>query len=337
MILTAIDVSGWLWAGKDVSNSLLYAMRVSLGALQMPFYLGFIVASCYSDFKLRKLDILHAIPFLFFLYLTLPGNQLQLAANNQEMELFYISASESVFEFVISNLQYYVYIAIAVFILLQFRAIFQKHYSDSRSSVFSWLLQLVVVSILAHTLSFVRGLISFTSISEAYIYLQIFGALVVLAVITWITLKALLEPDIFRGIDRTLLAASKRVKGEPNRHVSQDREEAKLLRYMEEEQPYLNAELTLLDLSQQLAMTQRDLSELINQKLAVHFFDFINSYRIERAKERLIEDRALTVLEILYSVGFNSKSSFNTAFKKHAQSTPTAYRKANSLVNEKSA
>ena len=59
------------------------------------------------------------------------------------------------------------------------------------------------------------------------------------------------------------------------------------------------------------------------------FFDYINEYRINDAKTLLKEQTDLTVLEILYKIGFNSKSSFYTAFKKETQQTPTKYRKSN--------
>jgi AraC-like DNA-binding protein len=63
-------------------------------------------------------------------------------------------------------------------------------------------------------------------------------------------------------------------------------------------------------------MNSRDLSILINQNLNQHFFDFINKYRIIEAMNILKNPakKELTVLEILYEVGFNSKSSFNTGF-----------------------
>ena len=72
----------------------------------------------------------------------------------------------------------------------------------------------------------------------------------------------------------------------------------------------------------------RDLSVLINQDLNQHFFDFVNEYRIKKAMSILGDTTKyhLTVLKILYDVGFNSKSSFNTAFKKHTGTTPTQYR-----------
>ncbi|GGD71060.1 helix-turn-helix domain-containing protein [Maribacter cobaltidurans] len=71
------------------------------------------------------------------------------------------------------------------------------------------------------------------------------------------------------------------------------------------------------------------MSLLINHHLGKHFFDFINEYRVNEAKAILENPDAnqFTVLEILYQVGFNSKSTFYTAFKKVTNKTPTQYRK----------
>lgn len=99
---------------------------------------------------------------------------------------------------------------------------------------------------------------------------------------------------------------------------------------MVEEKPFLNPSVTIQDISNDLEIPVRELSLLINHKLGQHFYDFINAYRIESAMDILkdVTKSKLTVLEILYHIGFNSKSSFNTAFKKHTGNTPTAYRKS---------
>ena len=82
-----------------------------------------------------------------------------------------------------------------------------------------------------------------------------------------------------------------------------------------------------------LNIPAKDLSLLINHDLNQHFFDFVNGFRIRKAMEMLSDPdkKEFTVLEILYDVGFNSKSSFNTAFKKYTQLTPTEYRKKHLL------
>ncbi|MNY38368.1 HTH-type transcriptional regulator CdhR [compost metagenome] len=99
---------------------------------------------------------------------------------------------------------------------------------------------------------------------------------------------------------------------------------------MADKEPFLDPSLTIQELSNQIDIPVRDLSILINHHMDQHFFDFVNEYRIQKAmiilKNPLKKD--LTVLEILYEVGFNSKSSFNTSFKKYTNLTPTAYRNA---------
>ena len=102
---------------------------------------------------------------------------------------------------------------------------------------------------------------------------------------------------------------------------------------MEENEPYLESNLSMYDLAKQLNVSARELSICINHTLDKHFFDFINEYRIKKAMEliRNSSDDKLTILEVLYEVGFNSKSSFNTAFKKHTGITPTEFKKNSSL------
>src|SRR5690606_2947811 len=109
-----------------------------------------------------------------------------------------------------------------------------------------------------------------------------------------------------------------------------NQKQAEFLRqWMEGHKPYLIAGLTLEKLSQQMQMSPRALSEIINRQFDCNFFEFINCYRVEEAK-RLLADPAnarKTVLDIMYDVGFNSKATFNTLFKKKVNMTPSEYRK----------
>lgn len=338
LVLTAIDVGGWSVLGSGWETCWLDAFRSALGALQMPLFLGFIASSCYSDFKLRMRDVLHALPFLLSLYLTLPGNQLLWGHHPGPNESsVYATNSELIFSLIMSHIQYYLYIAAAVHVLLRFRRVLQQHFADARSEVFVWLSQLVAISIFAHTLLLVRHVAAFGDAGRLFQVLQAVGALLVLAVITWVTFKALMQPELFRGVDRTLLKAEAKLGAERQAPSNGSQEKEKLLSYMVQQKPYMQADLTLKALAQDLAMTQRELSELINSELGVHFFDFINAYRIGAAKALLLDDRTKTVMEVLYEVGFNTKSSFNTAFRKHVLMSPTAFRKANPTLDEKPA
>ena len=93
----------------------------------------------------------------------------------------------------------------------------------------------------------------------------------------------------------------------------------RLVVFMSEKKPYLDDSLTLQKLSLRTDIPKKQLSFLLNRIMGRHFFEFINSYRIEEATN-LLNNQKLNIKQIMYAVGFNSKSSFNTAFKKHIKS-----------------
>ena len=98
--------------------------------------------------------------------------------------------------------------------------------------------------------------------------------------------------------------------------------------HLKDNEGYCDPNLTIGDLADQLNFPKRRLSQLINAHYGQNFVDFINTYRIEKAKERLLhpKDEKETILEVMYEVGFNSKSSFNTVFKKKTGLTPSQYK-----------
>lgn len=111
-----------------------------------------------------------------------------------------------------------------------------------------------------------------------------------------------------------------------------DRYLNKLLHVMESEQPFTDGELTLQKLAEKLSIPAQHLSQVINERRGQSFSDFINTYRVEAAKKKLLDPKMqhYTVLAIAEDVGFNSKSSFNAVFKKHTNMTPSEFRKSSS-------
>lgn len=103
----------------------------------------------------------------------------------------------------------------------------------------------------------------------------------------------------------------------------------KVSRIIADEEEFKNPEVSLNMLSKTLNVSTQILSMTINQKSKKNFNTFVNSYRIQEAS-RLFQDEAnthLTIAAIAFDVGFNSISSFNTAFKKQIGQTPQTYRK----------
>ena len=69
------------------------------------------------------------------------------------------------------------------------------------------------------------------------------------------------------------------------------------------------------------------LSQVLTQELKLNFYDFINQYRVQEVQARLVDPRYrnLTILAIVFDVGFNSNASFYRIFKKHTGQTPSRY------------
>ena len=103
----------------------------------------------------------------------------------------------------------------------------------------------------------------------------------------------------------------------------------KLIQLMATQKPYLNPSLSLSDLAKKLSVPHRELSQVINESFNQNFYDFINKYRIAECKRLMnnSSDQKKTIIEIAYEVGFNSKSTFNKAFKKHTGLTPKEFKK----------
>jgi AraC-like DNA-binding protein len=102
----------------------------------------------------------------------------------------------------------------------------------------------------------------------------------------------------------------------------------KIEQHMQTEKPYLHHFLNLEQLATQLEMHPRALSVTIKQHFDTNFYEFVNSYRIDEAKQMLanpeLQDK--TMIDILGECGFNSKATYNTFFKKLVGCTPTQFR-----------
>jgi len=151
------------------------------------------------------------------------------------------------------------------------------------------------------------------------------GYILFLIFLNFFFFKAILNPDKFLGIDEKSLLP---VKLSQKKIISHFREINDII---DKNQLFLDPELSLHNVAQAARLPDRIVSQAIKLNTNFNFCDYINTKRIEYAKERL---RSTTkdernVLEILYEAGFNSKSVFNTQFRKHTSLSPTKYREMN--------
>ncbi|MEM7431497.1 MAG: helix-turn-helix domain-containing protein [Pseudomonadota bacterium] len=105
--------------------------------------------------------------------------------------------------------------------------------------------------------------------------------------------------------------------------------QSRLESVMRDDQVFLRSDMTLPKLAEVVDCSVNHLSQVINAGLGMSFFDYLNRYRIEHAKTLLAEldEQSTAILNIAYTVGFNSNSAFYSAFKKYVGQTPAQYRK----------
>lgn len=103
----------------------------------------------------------------------------------------------------------------------------------------------------------------------------------------------------------------------------------KVLEHTESEKPYLNPSVSLRELAGQVNIHPNQLSWLLNEYIGKKFNEFINHYRLEYFKERAKkpENAHISIIGLAYESGFNSKTVFNTFFKKEMGMTPAEYLK----------
>jgi AraC-like DNA-binding protein len=100
-----------------------------------------------------------------------------------------------------------------------------------------------------------------------------------------------------------------------------------VIQLMEEEKLYQEPELTLQQLAGKLGILPYQVSQAINEGLGKNFYDLVNGYRVREAKKLLLDAKSknYTILSIGFEAGFNSKTTFNTVFKKITGQTPSSF------------
>lgn len=319
LLVITFDLIG-LFTNKTLQYPAIQNLKVASSLLQLPLFYLYVLSACYSNFKITKKYAIHFFLFIVFLvifYIT--------DASNQSLLLYEI----------VSEIQFISYI-IAIFIVLKkYKTIYLENYSNANYAVYKWLFQITLFSCIAHSFVLVRWFLSNSIYQEYVLNINLLISFSVLSITIFFVLKALYYPQLFTGINMNLEPLSTTSKKKTKALSAKESEVESqyletLITFMNDKKPYLDFELTLQKLSVKTEIPEKELSLLINHHLGKHFFDFINEYRINDAKKLLQapSKKDLTVLEILYEVGFNSKSSFYSAFKKATNQTPTQYRKS---------
>ncbi len=301
----------------------LYMLTSSCAFLWGPTFYFYIRSVTEPDFKLTPRHLIHLLPFL--------------AAYVYVGELFIFHSAEfkttvlmtwslpALLHAPIFNsiqlVQLFSYLIAAYGLLQRYQNELKKYYSSVHRKNYAWLRFFYYgygVKCLFDVLYVVNN---FTPVPHMDVVIFIIFSLLLIFIVV-IVYKAMTEPDLFSDPAIVKYESSPLTEEQKVEYLE------KLTACMKNEKPYLDSELTIGQLSEKLSIPRRYLSQIINETLHQNFFDFVNSYRIQEAKTILATPSSSkkNILEILFDAGFNSKSVFNTAFKKHTSMTPRQFK-----------
>lgn len=338
LLLLGINLSGD-FIGKyldtiSVNFSVFLTMTVYFAA---PSFYLYIKSSMDPEYRIAWKDTFHLLPFILFnlfifksVYLV---NIMDIPEETGEIDVL------TKVLFIGFYLQLFFYMGISLRLLKKRRLLYEENYSNTDIRRYKYLVQLTSLMTIIFILSAIKNFLIYNVEGEVIDYAVHLVLISILLLFCWITMKGLKSPEFFQEKGVYLESVNDILKSEqivknnisnssPILDEQAETHISELKDHMLKNEPYLNPTLSLHELAEQMNLPSRDLSLLINHRLDKHFFEFVNEYRLNKAEELLLntEWKKKTVLEILYHVGFNSKSSFNTSFKKKTGLTPSEYR-----------
>jgi len=300
------------WGLPDITSS--------MGFLYGPILYLYICSLVYKEFQLRLKELFHILPWF---------SVLLLSSFTSLPEWF--TGISIVISFVC-------YLTLSLLKIRHFHTVIKDTESRFNGIALIWMqrfiygLFIIIIIDAIHSTMLINSLVL-----ENLFYALLVGSL--LFFVTNLVFNGLRQPELFLGLTLQDEVISKEVQEKyAGSKVSED-EVAKvgfqIQAYFDNEKPYRHSELSIQNLADALNLSSRLVSEVINRHFGQNFSEFVNYYRINEARKLIEEaDSKTTILEILYAVGFNSKSSFYTSFKQYTGLTPSEFKKG--LKPEKS-
>jgi AraC-like DNA-binding protein len=295
-----------------------------------PLLYFYTLSVVYKQFAFVWRDALHLIPFV----VTTISFQVYYHSRPEEFQKLIQEAivrQDLPFEFYFTISLVYLhiamYIAYALKAVAKYRRLIRDQFAAVNKINLDWLVFMLISISIILTLSAGLTFLPVFGLSGVAAQSLVFPFAALITFTSLIFWKAWRQPQLFLGID-----AGIETKYTSSSLSSDEKEQiANRLRLcMSEQKPFLNPDLSIDQLSDLVKTTTRKTSQVINETFQQNYFDFVNSYRIEEAQRILTnsDDGRLTVLEVMYQCGFNSKSSFNTLFRKKTGQTPSQFRRS---------
>jgi len=284
-------------------------------------------------FKLKPIYLINLLPFLAMIV----QHTLSIYSmpTTQRIEFIQTEAFKHTFSYpffiILISLSSIFYFLLGIRLIKDFKLKIEEYFSQVKGIDLNWLILILrswlILSILINSF-FVTDL--FIPIAP-FGMMQLLSFIIASVYVVFIGFYGLRQENLFltksidlnleKVITNTIDYHSKPLKDEEKVFIQQ------LLKHMEEKKPFLQPEITIKMLSEEINVSPEYLSETINNSLNKNFFDFINYYRIEEFKSQCKNEKNkhLSILGLASECGFNSKATFNRVFKKITGLTPSEY------------
>jgi len=229
------------------------------------------------------------------------------------------------FLFLIRGGQWYIATHMIIYTILIYRLIFKDkglntEYEKVRynwSKVLVFLYSLFILSYISYYV-----LVKFSFFNDEWDYMISIMMSVSIYTIGYFIFK---QPSIFDGELFSNLFLPIKNKKESFESSMLNEFYENVTNYMEHNKPYIDNELRLVNLADQIGFSTHLLSKIINKKSGMNFNNFVNEYRLKEAEQMLLSEEDYNIKSIYFDVGFNNKTSFYKAFKSKYSCTPMEF------------
>lgn len=284
-----------------------------------------------QTFRFKPIYIILSVPFVVVLALLISANYIAPSDIKVELDQTEAFRGDIVFYIVmgiiaLSNVGYTLW---GLLLIRGYRKRLQTFFSRTEHIDLRWLRFLLITALASYASISVLYIVDTALELLSYQNLQLIGFGIASLFVLAVGFVGLKQGNIFTSMPEHFDLDREEVFSDKLSPIS-DHDEAfvhTLLGHMKEKKPHQNPELTISKLSHDLGCTPEYLSGIINGRLNMNFFDFVNHHRIEEFKLLASNpnNQKLTLISLAYDSGFNSKATFNRVFKKEVGCTPSEY------------
>ncbi|WP_214228040.1 helix-turn-helix transcriptional regulator [Pedobacter sp. B4-66] len=283
--------------------------------------------------KMERQELIHLLPFAVYLTILAPWF-LKTAGEKKILISNFQGWSTADFGYLnqFNLLMLVFYLSISLIHFKKYQKMIRETFSDLNNRKLNYIGQFlygILLILLISALGFYGKKWNLPVIHHLYHY----NYIMVVLMGYWVAYRILIQPEIFKSVEKEKYLPKEKYEKSGLTPSMRDELYQQVITKMEVQKSYLDPDLTIDTLSAQIQKSRHHVSQTINEYTGRSFYDFVNYYRIEAVKSALLDPKNthLTIFGIALNCGFNSKATFNNAFKKFTNTTPSNFQKSKNI------